>query len=84
MNEPIVERWIMCRAADDHVILEEDSIDERCLSHRGFVMAPNLACNVPGAVGQRAQQFNAVGRQVWTGKMMKTCGGKIVREGAAK
>jgi len=73
-------RWIMCKAPDEHVILENDSIDEPCLTHRGtVVMAPNLAANVPGAVGQPAREFNARGRQVWTGKLLRVENGKIVR-----
>ncbi len=64
------ERWIMVRAGDDHVILPEDSIDQRMATPYGVVMAPNLACNVPFAVGKRASEFNSLARQVWTGRMM--------------
>jgi hypothetical protein len=75
------ERWIMCKAADEHTILPEDSIDEQCLSHRGLVTAPRLAENVPGAVGQPSATFNRRGRQVWTRKLMTVRGGRVVRDG---
>lgn len=79
MNE-IQQRWIMCRASNDHIILPEDSIDQPCLTHHGVVvMAPNLACNVTGAVGKKAREFNSVGRQVWTGQMLPVRAGKILR-----
>lgn len=66
----VVEKTILVRAGDDHVILPDDSIDQPCWSHRGTVMAPTLAVNVCGAVGQTADAFNHRGHQVWTPRLM--------------
>lgn len=77
-DAPAQERLIMVKASDDHIIEKYDSIDEPCWTPRGTVLAPRLACNVPGAVGKRAGEYNALGRQVWTGQMMLVKGGKIV------
>lgn len=74
----VQERLIMVKAPDNHIVGKYDSIDEPCLSHRGLVSAPRLAVNVPGAVGKRAGEYNALGRQVWTGRMMLVKGGKII------
>lgn len=74
------QRLIMVKAPDDHVIKKYDSIDEPCWTPRGTVFAPSLACNVPDAIGKLAREYNAVGRQVWTGKMMTVRGGKIIRQ----
>lgn len=73
-------RLIMVKAPDDHVIQKYDSIDEPCWTPRGTVFAPSLACNVPDAVGKLAREYNAVGRQVWTGKMLPVRGGKLIRQ----
>ncbi|MDE2102323.1 MAG: hypothetical protein KGL39_34070 [Patescibacteria group bacterium] len=76
--EPENERLIMVKAPDSHIIKSHDSIDGPVMSHRGIVQAPSLACNVDGAVGQPAGNFNRVGRQVWTGQMMLVKVDKIV------
>lgn len=81
MNSLIQLRRISVRAKDTHVIREHDSIDEAIVTHRGMVMAPNLACNVAGAVGQLARAFNSIGRQVWTPRMLPVSNHKIVRQG---
>ena len=78
LDEEIQERLIMVKASDNHIIEKYDSIDEPCMSHRGLVSAPRLAVNVPGAVGKCAAEYNALGRQVWTGRMMLVKGGKII------
>jgi hypothetical protein len=73
------ERLIGVRADDAHVITPNDSIDEKCFTHHGAtVMAPNLAENVPGAVGKCAREFNRVGRQVWTPRLMVLFHHKII------
>jgi hypothetical protein len=79
MNPLFKERYIMVRADDAHVITDRDDVDERCFTHHGAtVMAPNLAANVPGAVGKLAREFNSVGRQVWTQRLMVIHNHKIV------
>lgn len=75
----------MAKADDDHIILPEDSIDQKMIVRTindatpFSIMAPNLACNVVDAVGKTAKEFNSIGRQVWTGRFMKCLGEKIVR-----
>lgn len=79
LDDP-TRHWIMCKAPDEHIISKHDSIDGPVMSHRGLVQAPSLACNVPGAVGQPARNFNRSGRQVWRGEWLKVVNYKIVRE----
>lgn len=74
-------RRISVKAKGSHVIGEFDSIDQPTFTGSAVVMAPNLACNVPGAVGRLASDFNSAGRQVWTGRMLPVRDHKIIRQG---
>lgn len=68
---------IMVRVTDDHVIIDDDSIDIVVGSYR----APAMARNVHGAVGLPARVFNSAGLEVRAAKVMEVewPGGKIVR-----
>lgn len=69
-------RTVLVKAADDHMIGSDDAIDVPC---QGGLMAIEMACNIAGAVGSKAEAFNGAGLQVWTRRVMELRDGKIVR-----
>lgn len=68
-------RAILVKADNDYVITDRDSIDVPCHG----MMAPELACNITGAVGLPASVFNSAGLQVWRPQVMEVKDGKIIR-----